>query len=322
MKRTIAALLAISFFACSMNYEKTPSGLAYKIYRGKDTVKPKAGEFIKFHLEYKLMDRDSVLQSTFGKIPAYSPVDTGKRTAYTYMEVLQMMSVGDSAEISINIDSLKSKGMIDNYNPLLVKGQVLLAKVKLLQIFKDEKAILADYEKSMEDERNAETKSIEAYMVKNNLKGTKTKNGAYVVVETPGDVNLKADSGKLAAVMYRGYLQTTGKVFDTNMDTTKGHTQPYEFQVGSRGAIQGFSECLPYFGKGGKGKCLIPAMLAYGPQPQGADIPAFSNLVFDIEVADVKDAPPAEEGMNPMLQRQLQEQLRQQQQQADTTGRH
>ena len=45
---------------------------------------------------------------------------------------------------------------------------------------------------------------------------------------------------------------------------------------------------------------LIPAMLGYGPQAQGADIPAFSNLIFDIEVTDVKEAPatPA----NPMMQ--------------------
>ncbi len=73
-------------------------------------------------------------------------------------------------------------------------------------------------------------------------------------------------------------------MFDTNMDTTKDHTDPIQIPVGSRGAIQGFSECLPYFGKGGKGKFLIPAMLGYGGTPQGSDIPAFSNLIFDIQV--------------------------------------
>ena len=125
---------------------------------------------------------------------------------------------------------------------------------------------------------------LKDYLAKNNLKGVKTKNGAYVVIENPGDQSLKADSGKVATLMYKGYLQDNGKVFDTNMDTSKGHTDPIQIQVGSRGSIQGFSECLPYFGKGGKGKILIPAMLGYGRTPQGADIPAYSNLVFDIEV--------------------------------------
>lgn len=302
MKRTIAVLFAISLVACNMNYQTTPSGLAYKIIEGKGGEKPKPGSFIKFDLEYKLADRDSVLQSTFGTIPAYSPMDTGKRTEYTYMEVIPLMSVGDSAEISINIDSLLKKGMIQSYSPILAKGQVLIAKIKLLQIFKDEKAMLADYDSSIERAKDLEVKSLEEYMAKNKLKGIKTKNGAFVIIENPGDQAMKADSGKLATVMYRGYLQSTGKVFDTNMDTsTGGRTEPIQIAVGMRGAIQGFSECLPYFGKGGKGKFLIPSMLGYGPQPQGEDIPAFSNLIFDIEVTNVEDMPATQR--TPMMQR-------------------
>jgi FKBP-type peptidyl-prolyl cis-trans isomerase FkpA len=318
MKRTVVALLAISLVACKMNYEKTPSGLAYKIFSGKGTQRPKPGEFVKFNLEYKLEDRDSILQSTYGSIPAYSALDTGKRTEYTYMEILPLMNLGDSAEISISIDSLKNKGMIADYNPVLVKGQVLIARIKLLQIFKDEKSILADYQKSMDDEKNTEIKSIEAYLAKNNLKAQKTKNGAFVIVENPGDQTLKADSGKLATVMYRGYLQSNGKVFDTNMDSTKGHMQPYQFAVGSQGAIQGFSEGLPYFGKGGKGKIFIPAMLGYGPQAQGADIPAFSNLIFDIEVTNVGDIP-AQQANPSLSQEQMQQMMQQQQQQKDSS---
>lgn len=315
MKRTIVVLLAISFFACNINYERTPTGLTYKIIKGNGGEKPKGGEFIKFNLEYRLKDRDSVLQSTYNALPAYSPLDTGKRVEYSIMEVMPLMGVGDSAEISISIDSLKNRGMIQDYTPILAKGQILIARIKLLQVFKDEKAMLADYDSSIEKEKQVEIKSIEAYMAKNNLKGVKTKNGAYVVIDNAGDETMKADSGKLAAVMYRGYLQTTGKVFDTNMDTSKGHTEPYQFVVGSRNTLQGFSECLPYFGKGGKGKLLIPAMLAYGPQPQGADIPAFSNLIFDIEVTDVKDAPAkqANPSMTPEQMQQLQQQMQQQQ---------
>jgi len=300
MKRTVVVLMAISFIACSMNYDKTPSGLAYKIFPGKGGEKPKAGEFIKFNLEYRLADRDSVLQSTFTGLPAYSDLDTSKRVKYTFMEIMPLLSVGDSAVVSLSIDSLKSKGIIPEYSPILVKGQILTTRVKLLQIFKDEKAMLADYDSSLEREKNVEIKSLEDYMAKNNMKGTKTKLGAYVVIDNPGDQTNKADSGKIATVMYRGYLQSNGKVFDTNMDTTKHHTDPINIPVGSRGSIQGFSECLPYFGKGGKGKFLIPAMLGYGPQAQGADIPAFSNLIFDIEVMDVKAAPAAP--ANPMMQ--------------------
>lgn len=320
MKRTIAILLAISFCACNVNYEKTPTGLVYKIFGKQNGVKPKPGEFVKFNVEYRLKDRDSVLQSTFNSLPGYTRVDTGVRVNYTYMEIMPKLSVGDSAEISINIDSLKNKGMIPNYSLILVKGQILVARIKLLQVFKDEKAVVADYNKSIEDEKNKEVKSIEDYMAKNNLKGIKTKKGAYIIVENAGDATLKADSGKLASVMYRGYLLTNGKVFDTNMDTSKHHTEPYQFIVGSpTGSIQGFSEGLPYFGKGGKGKLLIPAMLGYGAEPQGSDIPAFSNLVFDIEVTGVDTIPPRP--TNPMMEQQMQQQMQEQMQKDSTKNR-
>jgi FKBP-type peptidyl-prolyl cis-trans isomerase len=75
------------------------------------------------------------------------------------------------------------------------------------------------------------------------------------------------------------------------MDSSKGHTDPIEVNVGKKQVIQGWEEALPYFGKGGKGKIFIPAMLGYGPQAMGADIPAFSDLIFDIEILDVKQAP-------------------------------
>ncbi len=291
MKKTLAVLFLISLVACNMNYEKTPSGLAYKIYHNKGTLKPKAGEFAKFNIEYLLVDRDSVFSSTYGKIPGYTGVDTGKKFKYSFMEILPLMNEGDSAEVSISVDSLKNMGVIPDYNPMLVKGQIIKCRLQLIKVFKNEKDMLADYQGSMDKEKDTEVKSLENYLAKNNLKGIKTKNGAYVVVENAGDQTLKADSGKVATLMYKGYLQTNGKVFDTNMDTSKGHTDPIQIPVGARGAIQGFSEGLPYFGKGGKGKLLIPAMLGYGGTAQGTDIPAFSNLIFDIQITDVKDMP-------------------------------
>jgi FKBP-type peptidyl-prolyl cis-trans isomerase len=290
MKKTLLGLLLISMVACNVNYEKTPSGLPYKIFKGKDTVKAKPGQFAKFNMRYILTDRDSVFSSTYGSIPAYSPIDTGKRVKYSFMEILPLMSAGDSAEMSISIDTLKNMGVIPDYNAVFAKGQIVKCKIQLLKLFNNEKDMLDDYQKSIDKEKDAETKALESYMSKKNLTGVKTKNGAYVVIENAGDQSLKADSGKVATVMYKGYLEN-GKVFDTNMDTTKGHTDPIQIPVGSRGSIQGFSECLPYFGKGGKGKFLIPAMLGYGGAPQGSDIPAFSNLIFDIEVTDVTDMP-------------------------------
>ena len=52
-----------------------------------------------------------------------------------------------------------------------------------------------------------------------------------------------------------------------------------------------WEEGLKYFSKGATGKMIIPALLAYGQQGSPPVIPPYANLVFDIEIADVKDQP-------------------------------
>src|SRR3954470_15705078 len=128
--------------------------------------------------------------------------------------------------------------------------------------------------------------------------------------------------------MYKGYFLTnTDKVFDTNMDTSKGHTNPIDVSVGSGSVIPGWEEALPYFGKGGKGKIYVPAMLAYGPQGSQGAIPPYSNLIFDVEVKDVKDAPKQsptaqqQPSLTPEQMQQLQKQMQEQKgQQQDPAG--
>ncbi len=133
-------------------------------------------------------------------------IDTGKRVRYSFMEILPLMSEGDSAEVSISIDTLKNMGVIPEYNAMFVKGQIVKCKVQLLKVFNNEKDMLDDYQKSIDKEKDAEDKGLENYMAKKNLKGIKTKNGAYVVIENAGDPSLKADSGKVATLMYKGYF--------------------------------------------------------------------------------------------------------------------
>ena len=319
MKQVIAATVALVMLAsCNTGYDKTASGLVYKIFPGKGGAKPKPSDFVKFHLDYLIGDKDSVLNSTFAHMPGYTGIDTSERSKYSFMEILRLMSAGDSASISISIDTLVSRKLVPGYDEkIFIKGGNIKCHLKVLQIFSSDKEIDADYKKESAIEKAKEIKELDAYIAKNNLKAIKTKNGAYVVIENAGDQTMKADSGKVASVIYKGYL-TNGIVFDTNMDTSKGKTEPYEVHVGGTGVIEGWQEGLPYFGNGGKGKILVPAMLGYGPQAQGTDIPPYSNLVFDIEVVKVEVAPknpPAQKGLTPEQMQQMQQQQQQQQQQ-------
>ena len=301
MKRTmLAALAAVVLASCQVNYEKAPSGLVYKIIKGKGGDKVEPGKFVKFNIEYSLPDKDSVINTSYGKLPGYSMVDTSARAAYSFMEILPKCSVGDSAVIMFSVDSLKNRNMLD-YNEIFKKGGTIQCVFKVLQVFKTEADVTADYQKEMEAENQKQVKAAEDYAAKKGWKGQKTKSGAIVIIDNPGDVANKADSGKMASVKYRGYLADGGKVFDTNFDSSKGHTDPYNLVVGTRSVIQGWDEALPFFGKGGTGKIVVPAFMGYGSQGAPPEIPANALLVFDISLVDVKDASAAEknEATNP-----------------------
>lgn len=286
------AAIAATLTACQSKFDKTKSGFLYKITKGKGGSAIKGGEFIKFDISFSIPEKDTVLSTTYGKMPGFAMVDTSQRARFTFMEVVTKCAVGDSITFNLSIDSLKKLGAIPEYNNIFKKGGMIHGTVKLLASFKTEQETTAAYQREIELAKEKDIKSVEEYLAKKGIKAQKTKGGAFVVLDVPGDQAAKADSGKVASVKYKGSLLADGKVFDTNMDTSFHHIDPLDVAVGTGNVIRGWHEGLPYFGKGGKGKIYIPSMLGYGPQGYGA-IPPSSALVFEIEVLDVKDAPPA-----------------------------
>jgi major membrane immunogen (membrane-anchored lipoprotein) len=67
IKVAIVVVAIIMLTACSSKYEKTASGMAYKITRGKGKDTLRSGEWIQFNIEFKVGKKDSVLFSTYKK---------------------------------------------------------------------------------------------------------------------------------------------------------------------------------------------------------------------------------------------------------------
>ena len=304
--------------ACSSKYEKTPSGLAYKISRGNGKEKVKQGQVVKFYIEYILQGKDTVLNSNFGKMPGYMPVDTARLPKHNFTEIITKLAVGDKVEFVMSVDSLKRMGQIPDYDRLFKKGGTIKGKVEVLKIFANDSLTQPDYQAEVkkEETRTAgeraakakeseaknkgliekQTKELKEYAAKNNIKLVSSPLGVLVEVQNEG-TGIKADAGKHAKLMYKGYL-TNGKVFDANMGADAKHKEPIDVAVGTHNTIPGFEDAMKFFGKGGKGRLLIPAVLAYGDKEMPG-MPANSNLIFDIEVVDVTvdaAAPPADNG--------------------------
>lgn len=112
-------------------------------------------------------------------------------------------------------------------------------------------------------------------------------------------------SGDVVLVNYVGRL-TNGKEFD------RGDRVPMPVD----GVIPGFSQGLQKMRKGGKYRLAIPAAMAYGAQEQKNQatgevvIPRNSDLVFDVEVLEIKSAAEIEQMRQRMMQMQMQMQQR------------
>ena len=279
------SLVLLGAISCTnSDFKKTKSGLLYKIYSdGKGPV-AKKGEFLKANLSEKI--RDSVLFASYGGMPFYGRVDsTGP--SYDPREIFTMLRKGDSAVIVLLADTIqhKSGGQLP---PFMKKKDKVIITIKVTDIFASQDLLMADRAQELSKEKDREVKDVESYLAKNNIQAQKSTLGAYYVVETPGD-GPKVDSGKQVSVRYTGKLFPSGKVFQSNM-TGPGNA-PFKFVVGAHQIIPGWDDALRNFRQGGKGTLYIPAFLAYNDQ-KGPGGKQFEDLIFDIVVDTVRDAPP------------------------------
>jgi len=262
--------------------KRTKSGLLYKITKGESNSLLKQGQLFKYNLEYSVPNKDTVLLSTFGRIPLYLIVDSSKFDRNNFTSIIPECAPGDEIEFVVSIDTLKNSGMLSDYNDIFKKGETIKGKVEILVVLPDENAANNDYNKEVNFEKQREIADLKKYAKANNIKIEEDSSGVLVSIDNAGDGE-KIDSGKVASIFYKGYY-TNGKVFDSIIN--KPENIPFAISIGTRKIIPGLEEGLKHFSKGGKGKLLIPALLAYGVQ--GAPpIDPYSNLIFDIEVKDV-----------------------------------
>ena len=93
----------------------------------------------------------------------------------------------------------------------------------------------------------------------------------------------EAVKGALCFAHYNGFLED-GTKFDSSYD----HGRPFEFVIGSKKVIQGWSQGVLGMREGGKRTVFIPSELAYGDRQVGQFIKPNSNLIFHIEMIEVR----------------------------------
>jgi len=116
------------------------------------------------------------------------------------------------------------------------------------------------------------------------------------IVETPSHLKYRddkvgtgavAEKGKSVAVHYTGWLDKAGekgKKFDSSHD----HGSPFSFKLGAGQVIAGWDEGVAGMKIGGTRTLMIPSALGYGSRGAGGVIPPNADLLFEVELLEVK----------------------------------
>lgn len=88
--------------------------------------------------------------------------------------------------------------------------------------------------------------------------------------------------GATVTAHYTGALCKNGIIFQSSHDFGDAISFPLN------GVIQGWQQGVPGMKVGGWRRLIIPAEMAYGANSPSPNIPANSDLVFDIELLDIK----------------------------------
>uniref|UniRef100_A0A646QC88 peptidylprolyl isomerase n=1 Tax=Hemiscolopendra marginata TaxID=943146 RepID=A0A646QC88_9MYRI len=104
----------------------------------------------------------------------------------------------------------------------------------------------------------------------------------------PESCERQSRDGDLLTMHYTGVLAADGSKFDSSYDSD----HPFTFQLGQRHVIAGWDEGLREMCVGEKRKLTVPPHLGYGEAGAGEKIPANAELIFEVELLNISEAPP------------------------------
>lgn len=104
-------------------------------------------------------------------------------------------------------------------------------------------------------------------------------------IDVAAGTGAPASAGQEYTVHYTGWLRD-----GTKFDSSRDRNEPLKFVQGRRHVIAGWETGFEGMKTGGRRRLFIPYHLAYGERGSGP-IPPKAELVFDIELIDVKDVP-------------------------------
>jgi FKBP-type peptidyl-prolyl cis-trans isomerase FkpA len=269
-----------------VGFIKSDDGLEYKVVtKGTGTVSPKVGDIGEMNIKFSI--GDTVMINSYemnNHLPVTQEIQPPS-TKGDLMSGLTKMKAGDSMVFRILLDTLAARA--NQPKPNWAKpGDYAVWEIKMVSV-KTKAQAKADADKKDGAQKTADDKILQAYFKAKGIKNLKkTASGIYYTVKTPG-TGMPPKAGQKVTVNYTGQTLKAVK-FDSNVDPTFGHVEPFSFDLDKGGVIKGWDQALEVMKKGMKATFYIPSPLAYGANSPSPKIGANEILIFDIELLSFK----------------------------------
>ena len=259
----------------NINVTPEPSGVyIISLEKGKGRC-PVKGEKVELDFSATLLNGQPV-GSTFDSPDKFSFVLGEGYTIQGWEEIVPKMHLGDRVKAIIPFDMAygeHSVGEIPAYANLVYD-------IKLLKITTAAE-LQAETEKAMKALREESERAFFDYLKVNNITDY-TESGLFFAksVVTEG---AQPQKGQTARIKFEAsYLD------GTPLGDSEQLGGQYDLEYGQGKVLKGLEEGVGLMRVGEKARFVLPYTLAYGANPYGS-IPAYSNLVFDVELLEIID---------------------------------
>lgn len=282
LKHLAVLTVAVIFMAaCSQDsYKTTKTGLKYKFYVQNNGDTPSVGDFITLDMVYGTPD--TVLFDS-KNIPngLTFPLDSSFYEGDLF-EGLGMMSAGDSASFIISADSFFLViARAPSLPPFCQPGDILTFEVKMHNFQNQADKEVADAT-ALEELRIKAEADFTAYLAANSISTEALPSGLIFIEE-------KAGRGAYPKAEEMVKVNLTVTLIDgTKIFSTEDRGEPFEYQYGQNFDTKGLEEGVGMLKKGGKARLIVPNTLAYGAEARGQMIPAYSTILYDVELVDIR----------------------------------
>ncbi len=294
----IFGLLIFLLSGCN-TLDRGEGDLLYKIYEDKAGPGIEVGDFVGL-VAVEKTESDSVTYTSHDyDRPSYmylgNPIFKGD-----LLGGLKLLSLGDSALLKINLDSMVNHG---RQRPVNHIGKYLVYNIRVTDVLKRgsltdsafTEKVNAFVRKKQTEWMKAQPYKIRDFIKKSNMKLQITPGGLYYHVSKMGE-GISPSKGDTVELNYRISLMS-GKLLDSTYPADGKMQIDDDFQkpdgplrwyagLGRRFYTPGFNQAMLMFPKGTKAKLIIPSHLAYGAEG-GKGIPPFIPLIVDLEILEI-----------------------------------